>query len=71
MIYAQIAAGQKLHIAYEPGEGPDAAHLVPAGHLGKPLCGRPLDSYRMTINVPLANACRNCLRVYAARHGKE
>lgn len=70
MIYAQVKGGQKLHLAYEAGEGPDDWHLVKAGHLSNPICGRPApDGYRMTINVPLANACKRCLRVYAARHG--
>ena len=69
MIYAQVASGQKLHLAYQPGEGPDPRNLVPAGRLSTPLCGRPVSGgyYRMTINVPLANACRNCLRVHRAR----
>jgi hypothetical protein len=68
VIYAQVARGQKLHLAYEPGEGIDAHHLIPRGSLGKPLCGRIVpNGYRMTINVPLANACKRCLRVYEAR----
>lgn len=71
MTYAQIAAGQKLHLVYEPGEGPDPTQLVPANQLSKPLCGRAVERYSMTINVTLANACRNCLRVFAARHGRQ
>lgn len=31
MIYAQIKSGQKLHLAYEAGEGPDSQHLVQRG----------------------------------------
>jgi hypothetical protein len=70
MIYAQVKGGQKLHLAYQAGEGPDDQHLIKAGYLSDPICGRPaLDGYRMTINMPLANACKNCMRVYAARHG--
>lgn len=68
MRYAQIAAGKKLHLVYEPGEGRDAAHLVPAGRLSLPLCNKPVvGGYRMTINVPLGHACRNCQRVHSAR----
>lgn len=70
MTYAQIRGGQKLHLVYEAGEGVDTEHLVSAGHLSLPLCGRRLaGNYRMTINVPLAYACKNCLRVWRARHG--
>lgn len=70
MIYAQVNRGQRLHLAYEPGEGRDDQSLVRAGHLSAPLCGRKApDGYRMTINVSLANACKRCLRVYSARHG--
>lgn len=69
MRYAQIASGQRLHLVYEPGEGRDDQHIIRAGYLSQPLCGRyAADGFRMTINVPLANACRNCRRVYAARH---
>jgi len=73
MRYAQIHGGNKLHLVYEPGEGLDPQHLIPAGHLSAPLCGTQSfrGNYRMTINAPLAHACKNCLRVYAARHGKE
>lgn len=68
MRYAQVKGGQKLHLVYEPGEGPDPRNLIPAGHLSAPLCGRPVESgYRMNINVPLGNACKNCQRVYRAR----
>lgn len=72
MIYAQVSGGQKLHLAYEPGEGPDDKHLVRAGYVSDPICGRPApEGYRMTINVPLANACKRCLRVYAARNKEQ
>lgn len=64
----QIRSGHKLHLAYQAGEGRTPQTLVMYGHLSEPLCGQPAPrGYRMTINVPLANACRNCLRVYAAR----
>ena len=71
MRWMQIKSGQKLHLVYEPGEGPDAEHLIPAGYLSAPICGRGLDEhggFRMTINAPLGHACKRCLRVYAARH---
>jgi hypothetical protein len=64
--YAQVKSGQKLHLVYEPGEG-HRNDIVRAGYVSAPLCGRPAPSYRMTINAPLANACKNCLRVYATR----
>ena len=68
MIYAQIKRGQRLHLVYEAGEGRDDQHLVKAGYLSDPICGQPApDGYRMTINVPLANACKRCLIVDAAR----
>jgi hypothetical protein len=68
MMYAQVAGGQKLHLVYEAGEGPSVDKLIPKGHVGFPLCGRPIGSgYRMIINLPLANACKNCQRIYAAR----
>ena len=69
MIYAQVKGGQKLHLAYEAGEGLDDKNVVKAGFVSDPICGRPApDGYRMTINAPLGNACKRCLRVYAARH---
>ena len=69
MIYAQVKVGQKLHLAYEAGEGPDDQHLVRVGYISDPICGRPApDGYRMTCNLPLANACKRCLKVYQARH---
>lgn len=70
MRYAQIKSGQKLHLVYEAGEGKDASNLMPAGHISAPLCGEHsfAGGYRMTINVPLANACRRCQRVFNARH---
>lgn len=62
MTYAQYDAGLKLHLVYEPGEGPDDQHLVKAGNLSWPLCGiRVRDHYRMTINASLGHACKKCL----------
>lgn len=62
MRYAQIKAGQKLHLVCEPGEE-CRGEVVRKGFLSQPLCGRRAERYRMTINVPLANACKNCRRV--------
>ena len=69
MRYAQIKGGQKLHLVFEPGEGWSSDKLTPAGCVSGPICNASnFDGhYRMTINVPLANACKNCLRVYRAR----
>lgn len=52
MRYMQHKGGQKLHIVYELGD---------AGFT-QPVCGKKMNGYRMTINVPLGNACKNCLR---------
>jgi hypothetical protein len=52
MKYAQIKSGNKLHLVYE----------IPLGGLSDPVCGIKTDHYRMTINVPLGNACKNCRR---------
>ena len=71
MRYMQIKAGQQLHLVYEAGEGPDPEHLVPKGRISAPICGRGFDGsggFRMTINLPMGMACKNCLRVYAARN---
>ena len=65
MRYAQVKAGQKLHLVFEGGEGFSPDELISAGYISAPLCNRSWDGrYRMTINVPLAYACRNCLRVW-------
>jgi hypothetical protein len=66
MRYAQIKTNQKLHLVYEAGEGIDDQHLIRAGHLSAPLChtNHFEGFYRMTINFPLGNACKNCLKVY-------
>lgn len=52
--YAQHKAGQRLHIV-----------PVIDGHTvtNTALCGKHVDHWRMTINVPLANCCQNCMRV--------
>lgn len=70
MRYMQIKSGQKLHLVYEAGEGKDDEHLIKKGYISSPICGRGFDingNHRMTINVPLANACKNCLRVDNSR----
>lgn len=60
MIYAQIKSGRKLHLACQAGEE-YRGDVIRAGYLSNPLCGQRFDgSYRMTINVPLGNACRKC-----------
>lgn len=68
MRYAQIRGGGKMHLVYEPGEGKNDSSIVRAGFLSNPLCGIFLPAtYRMTCNLPLAHACRNCQRVYKSR----
>ena len=67
----QIKSGQKLHLVYEPGEGKEITSMVPVNHISAPICGRGFDengNFRMTINVPLANSCKNCNKVYNTRH---
>lgn len=65
MIYAQIKAGNKLHLVFEAGEGRDACNIVNKGMLSYPICGQKCEnSYRMTINFPLGHACKRCLKVY-------
>jgi hypothetical protein len=67
----QIESGQKLHLAYEAGEGRDNEHLIKANRISAPICGRGFNkdgNFRMTINVPLGNACKNCQRVYNAQY---
>lgn len=51
MRYAQQKKGQKLHIVYEIN-----------GQLTQPICGRKVDNYRMNINLPMGNSCKNCNR---------
>ena len=71
MIYAQVNGGQKLHLVYEAGESADNTSIVRAGYISNPICGRLApNGYRMTINVPLANECKNCRRVVDRRHGR-
>ena len=67
MRYAQVKGGQKLHLVYEPGEGPDDASIIRAGFLSAPICGRRVNGYRMTINLQLGHSCQNCQRVLRAR----
>jgi len=52
MRYAQVHKKQKLHLVYE----------LPNGDVTQPVCGKKADNFRMTINMPLGNACKNCLR---------
>ena len=67
MLYAQVESGQKLHLVCEAGEE-YRGQVVRRGYLSAPLCGRPVEGdYRMTCNLPLAHACKNCLRVARAQ----
>lgn len=73
MTYMQIKSGQKLHLVYEAGEGKDDHNIIKAGFVSGPICGRGFDEngkFRMTINVPLGNSCKNCNKVYNSRHNK-
>lgn len=58
MIYAQIKSGNKLHLVFNAED-----------KCSQPICGKTTNSYRMTINVPLGNACKNCLRIYRLNQG--
>lgn len=54
LTYAQEKSGKKLHLAFTYN-----------GQVSQPICGRKVNGYRMTINVPLAHACMNCQKVTA------
>jgi hypothetical protein len=70
MIYAQFKSGHKLHLICEAGEEYHG-QIIRKGFLSFPLCGRTSDKpYRMTIGVPLGNACKNCCRIYDAMERK-
>jgi hypothetical protein len=74
MRYMQIKDGQKFHLVYEAGEGRSSDKLIPAGKVSAPICGRGFDEnggFKMTINVPLGNACKNCFRILRARQRAE
>ena len=59
MVYAQIKGGNKLHLVFNA-----------EGRLSAPLCGIPVpNGYRMTINVPLAHACKRCCEIYDRNGG--
>ena len=65
MIYAQISGGRKMHLACQLGEE-HRGTVIRRGYLSSPFCGQPMgDSYRMTCNLPLANACKKCSRIAA------
>jgi hypothetical protein len=58
--YAQRGSGRKLHLVTDFGNNRVARRA---------LCGATPDSrgyWAMTINVPLAHACRNCCRIHDA-----
>jgi hypothetical protein len=66
MIYAQIKSGRKLHLALQGGERDRDGVMIERGMLSAPLCGqRMADTYRMTCNLPLANACKKCRAIAA------
>ena len=58
MRYAQITGGRKLHLVFEAED-----------FISQPICGIKTNNYRMTINVPLAHACYNCLRIFDINGG--
>ena len=59
MIYAQLKAGQKLHLVNERGNGRVDLYA---------LCGIGGD-WRLTINLPMGMACKSCDRIFEARNG--
>ena len=69
MIWAQIHRGGKLHLALEAGEELPNGEVIRRGYISAPLCQTTAfkGSYRATFNVPLAHACRNCMRIERAR----
>ena len=58
MKYAQIKSGLKLHLVHEYEDDT----------VGQPICGIKANGFRMSINVPLGNACKRCLRVFNAQN---
>ncbi len=53
--YAQQYAGQRLHIVEADANTKTVANTA--------ICGRNCkQGWRITINVPLANLCKNCRR---------
>lgn len=58
MTYAQERFGMKLHLV----------DVVNGRPMLTALCGRTVGSWRMTINLPLGHACRNCVRVARAEN---
>ncbi len=54
--YAQVSGGQKLHIAEMFADG----YVI-----DRAICGQRAHNgtWRMTINMPLAHACKKCVRL--------
>ena len=50
MKYAQVKAGNKLHLVYE----------LPTGGITGPVCGIKTNHFRLTVNLPMGMACKNC-----------
>ncbi len=57
--YAQRTSGAKLHLVRAYGDGSVDARAL-CGMVPSPARG----NWRMTINVPLAHACRSCTRLW-------
>jgi hypothetical protein len=57
----------KIHIRYAQAKGGQRMHIVPSmgdGDVAKTaLCGKHVEYWRMTCNLPLANCCHNCMRI--------
>ena len=51
--YVQYKSGLKLHLGHVVDD--DKIHA-------RVLCGRRFDKFRMSINVPLAHACKSCVK---------
>ena len=52
MRYAQEKRRQKLHLVHTRDDEPEL----------RAICGRRVRRWRITINLPMGMACRNCLR---------
>lgn len=69
MRYAQELRGQRLHLVRETDPDLTGRYVE-----RRALCGRIPDrrgDWGMTINVPLANACKSCCRVLAAIRSRQ
>lgn len=69
MRYAQEFKGQRLHLVAEQDRNLTGREVAFRSLCGKEPTGR--GDWRMTCNLSLGVACKNCLRVFNARQLEE